>query len=82
MQHQAQFLLTMMIERRVTFVTLLGILSAMTALRAPQPATFAALLNDLSKGPSNGIYTNLLDPPFSIDLNDPTSNTTPDTIIQ
>ena len=54
----------------------------MAALPAPQPATFAALFSDLSKDPSNGIYTNLLDPSFSIDLNTPANNTTPEAVKQ
>ena len=54
----------------------------MAALPAPPPATFAALFSDLSKDPSNGIYTNLLDQSFSIDLNTPANNTTPEAVKQ
>ena len=54
----------------------------MAALPTPQPATFDALFRKLSKDPSNGIYTNLLDPSISIYLNNPTYNTTPDAIKQ
>ena len=54
----------------------------MATIPAPRPATFAVLFSDLSKDPSNGIYTNLPDPSFSIDLSTPASGTTPEAIKQ
>ena len=54
----------------------------MAALPVPQLATFAVLFSDLSRDPSNDIYTNLLGPSLFNDLNNPASNTTPDAIKQ